>query len=122
MADDIAALLATVLTLENLFRSDFEDGSLEQLVVSGQPMVKVALAKVGAHWLVTGLPIVLLAPLLVERSAVFPTSARGSAAGAGGFLPPSATSPGGTATKSRRGSDGDVRADSSRYSSIGVCI
>ncbi len=60
----IAALLATVLTLENLFRSDFEDGSLEQLVVSGQPMVKVALAKVGAHWLVTGLPIVLLAPLL----------------------------------------------------------
>ena len=60
----IAALLATVLTLENLFRSDFEDGSLEQLVLSGQPLVKVALAKVGAHWLVTGLPIVLLAPLL----------------------------------------------------------
>ena len=60
----IAALLATVLTLENLFRSDFEDGSLEQLVLSGQPLVKIALAKVGAHWLVTGLPIVLLAPLL----------------------------------------------------------
>jgi heme exporter protein B len=60
----IAALLATVLSLDSLFRSDFEDGSLEQLVVSGQPLALVALAKVFAHWLVAGLPLVLLSPLL----------------------------------------------------------
>lgn len=60
----IAALLATVLSLDSLFRSDFEDGSLEQLVVSGQPLALVALAKVFAHWLVAGLPLVLMSPLL----------------------------------------------------------
>lgn len=60
----IAALLATVLSLEGLFRGDYEDGSLEQLVVSGHPLTLVALAKVLVHWLVAGLPIVLLSPLL----------------------------------------------------------
>jgi len=60
----IAALLATVLSLDSLFRSDFEDGSLEQLVISGHPLALVALAKVLAHWLVAGLPLVLLSPLL----------------------------------------------------------
>ena len=45
-------------------RSDFEDGSLEQLLISGHPLALVALAKVLVHWLVAGLPIVLLSPLL----------------------------------------------------------
>lgn len=60
----IAALLATVLSLDSLFRPDFEDGSLEQWVLAGHSLAWVALAKVLAHWLVAGLPIVLLAPLL----------------------------------------------------------
>ncbi len=60
----IAALLATVLSLDSLFRSDYEDGSLEQLVVSGHSLALVALAKAGVHWAVAGLPIVLLSPLL----------------------------------------------------------
>ena len=60
----IAALLATVLSLDSLFRSDFEDGTLEQMVLSGQPLALIALARIVAHWLVAGLPIVLLAPLL----------------------------------------------------------
>jgi heme exporter protein B len=60
----IAALLATVVSLDALFRSDFEDGTLEQFVISGHPLTLIALAKIAAHWLVAGLPIVLLSPLL----------------------------------------------------------
>lgn len=60
----IAALLATVLSLETLFRSDFEDGTLEQFAISGHPVTAIAFAKIFAHWLVAGLPIVLLSPLL----------------------------------------------------------
>lgn len=60
----IAALLATVISLDSLFRADFEDGSLEQFLISGQPLAVVALAKIIAHWLVAGLPLVLLSPLL----------------------------------------------------------
>lgn len=60
----VAALLATLLSLENLFRSDFEDGALEQLLLSPQPASILMLAKVLAHWLVTGLPLLILAPLL----------------------------------------------------------
>ena len=60
----IAALLATVISLDALFRSDFEDGTLEQFVISGHPLTLIALAKILAHWLVAGLPIVLLSPLL----------------------------------------------------------
>jgi len=60
----IAALLATVLSLDSLFRSDFEDGTLEQMVLSGQSLALIALARTVAHWLVAGLPIVLLSPLL----------------------------------------------------------
>jgi heme exporter protein B len=60
----IAALLATVLSLDALFRSDFEDGTLEQMILSGQPLALIALARTLAHWLVAGLPIVLLSPLL----------------------------------------------------------
>jgi len=60
----IAALLATVISLDALFRSDFEDGTLEQFVISGHPLTLISLAKIIAHWLVAGLPIVLLSPLL----------------------------------------------------------
>jgi heme exporter protein B len=60
----VIALLATLLSLDSLFRSDFEDGSLEQLVLSPQPLYFMAIAKVLAHWLTTGLPLTLVAPLL----------------------------------------------------------
>jgi len=60
----IAALLATVISLDSLFRSDFEDGTLEQYLISGHPLTLIALAKTLAHWLVAGLPLVLLSPLL----------------------------------------------------------
>jgi heme exporter protein B len=60
----IAALLATVISLDTLFRSDFEDGSLDQILISGLPVSVAALAKITAHWLVSGLPLVLLSPLL----------------------------------------------------------
>jgi heme exporter protein B len=60
----VAALLAALLSLETIFRSDFEDGSLEQLVLSPHPASVLVIAKVVAHWLVTGLPLILLAPLL----------------------------------------------------------
>ena len=60
----VAALLATMLSLDSMFRSDFEDGSLEQLLLSAHPVSVLVLAKVCAHWLVTGVPLMLVAPLL----------------------------------------------------------
>jgi heme exporter protein B len=60
----VAALLAVLLSLDGLFRSDFEDGSLEQWVLSSHPLPLLALTKVLAHWLFSGLALVLLAPLL----------------------------------------------------------
>ena len=60
----VVALLATLLSLDSLFRSDFEDGTLEQLLMSPQPLFFQVLAKVMVHWLVTGLPLTLMAPLL----------------------------------------------------------
>lgn len=60
----VAALLASLLSLDSLFRFDFEDGSLEQLALSIHPLPLLVLAKVLAHWLVTGLPLMVLAPLL----------------------------------------------------------
>ncbi len=60
----VAALLAVLLSLDGLFRSDFEDGSLEQWVVSPHPLALLVLAKVLAHWVLSGLALVLLAPLL----------------------------------------------------------
>jgi heme exporter protein B len=59
-----AALLATLLSLNSLFVTDHEDGSLEQLLVSPQPLVALALGKTAAHWLTSGLPLVILSPLL----------------------------------------------------------
>ena len=60
----VAALLSVLLSLDGLFRSDFEDGSLEQWVLSSHPLPLLVLAKVLAHWAFSGLALVLLAPLL----------------------------------------------------------
>lgn len=60
----IGALLATLLSIDTLFRSDFDDGSLEQMLLSPQPLSLLVLAKVIAHWMVSGLPLTLMTPLL----------------------------------------------------------
>ncbi|WP_369601770.1 heme exporter protein CcmB [Hahella sp. SMD15-11] len=60
----VAALLATLLSLDGLFRADYEDGALEQMVIAPQPLFMIVLAKTLAHWLVTGLPLLLLSPVL----------------------------------------------------------
>lgn len=60
----VTALLSVMLSMESLFRSDYDDGSLEQLLLSPQPLYFQLLVKVLGHWLVTGLPLVVLAPLL----------------------------------------------------------
>ncbi|WP_447591852.1 heme exporter protein CcmB [Aquipseudomonas campi] len=60
----VAALLAVLLSLDGLFRSDFEDGSLEQWVLSSHPLPLLVLAKVLAHWAFSGLALVILSPLL----------------------------------------------------------
>ena len=59
----VAALLSALLSFERLFRDDYIDGSLEQLILTSQPLVLTALAKVLAHWLLTGLPLILLSPI-----------------------------------------------------------
>jgi len=60
----VAALLAAMLSLERLFRDDFSDGALEQMMLMPHPLGLLALAKVIAHWLLTGLPLLLVSPLL----------------------------------------------------------
>jgi heme exporter protein B len=56
--------VAALLSLDSIFRSDFEDGTLEQLLLSSHPVSVLVLAKVLAHWLITGLPLLLISPLL----------------------------------------------------------
>ena len=60
----VSALLAVLLSLDRLFKQDYEDGSLDQLMLSPNPLMILVLAKVTAHWLLTGLPLVIVAPLL----------------------------------------------------------
>jgi heme exporter protein B len=60
----VSALLAAMLSLDSLFRSDFDDGSLEQILLSPHPASILVLGKIIAHWLVTGLPLLIVAPLL----------------------------------------------------------
>ena len=60
----VTALLATMLSLDNLFRSDFEDGSLEQMTLLKTPLSMLVTAKITAHWVITGLPLILITPLL----------------------------------------------------------
>ena len=73
----VGALLATLLSLDNLFRSDFDDGALEQMLVSPEPLSVIVLAKITAHWLVTGAPLTVCAPLLGGLLAL-PGSATGT--------------------------------------------
>lgn len=62
----VAVLLAGLLTLDLLFRSDLEDGSLEQLLLAPAPLAWLIAVRIGVHWLVTALPLLLLAPMLAE--------------------------------------------------------
>ncbi len=60
----IAALLATLLSVDSLFRQDYEDGALELTLLSPQPLFVLVLGKVIAHWLVTAVPLICVAPVL----------------------------------------------------------
>ncbi|HKX59063.1 MAG TPA: heme exporter protein CcmB [Steroidobacteraceae bacterium] len=66
----VAALLASLLGLELLFRSDHVDGTLEQMLLAGQPLSLLALAKGVAHWTTCGLPLVLLSPFVATGLGV----------------------------------------------------
>ena len=60
----VGALLATMLGLQRMFATDHADGTLEQMVLSSAPLPLLVAGKIAAHWVVSGLPVVLLAPLL----------------------------------------------------------
>lgn len=60
----VAAMLSSLLALESLFRPDVEDGTMEQWTLSGQPLAWLLLAKTAAHWLLSGLPLVVIAPIV----------------------------------------------------------
>lgn len=66
----VSALLASLLSLDSLFKSDADDGTLEQLALSGQGLVVIVVAKTLAHWLVSGASLVLLAPLVGTALAI----------------------------------------------------
>lgn len=68
----VAAVLAALLSLDRLFQSDFEDGSLELIALSPLPLELTALAKITAHWLTTGLPLTLLSPVLALMFSLTP--------------------------------------------------
>jgi heme exporter protein B len=65
----VGALLSSLLALESLFRADLEDGTLEQLTLSGQPLAWLLLSKTLAHWLLSGVPLVIAAPLIATSLA-----------------------------------------------------
>ena len=60
----VAALLSTLLGLQRMFAADYMDGALEQLILTPQSLVLLVAGKIAAHWLVSGLPLVLLAPII----------------------------------------------------------
>ncbi len=60
----VAALLATMLGLQRMFSADHADGTLEQMAISPTPLIMLVVGKIGAHWLVSGLPLVVVAPIL----------------------------------------------------------
>ncbi|GIZ52705.1 heme exporter protein CcmB [Noviherbaspirillum aridicola] len=63
----VAALLASMLALGRLFAPDYADGTLEQMALSPEPLTVIVIGKVLAHWIVSGLPLVLLSPLLAVQ-------------------------------------------------------
>jgi len=60
----VAALMAAMLSMERLFQADYEDGSLELLTLAPMPLEITVLAKIAVHWLTTGLPLIVVSPLL----------------------------------------------------------
>lgn len=72
-----AALLSSLLALEFLFRDDAQDGTLEQYVLSGQSLTWLLLAKTASHWLLTGIPLALTAPLAAVALGASPSSLPG---------------------------------------------
>jgi heme exporter protein B len=76
----VAALLASLLSLDSVFKSDADDGTLEQLALSGQGLVVIVVAKTLAHWLVSGASLVLLSPLVGTALAI-PVGAFGTMLG-----------------------------------------
>ncbi|MCW8333054.1 heme exporter protein CcmB [Vibrio sp. SCSIO 43135] len=60
----VAALLSALLSLERLFRDDFQDGALEQMMLMPVPLPLVVISKVISHWILTGLPLIMISPLL----------------------------------------------------------
>lgn len=60
----VCALLSCMLSLPRMFAADYVDGTLEQLIISNQPTLLIALMKILAHWVLSGLPLVLVAPLI----------------------------------------------------------
>lgn len=70
----VAAMLSSLLALESLFRQDVDDGSMEQWALSGQPLAWLLLAKTVGHWLLSGLPLVVVSPLVATALGV-PASA-----------------------------------------------
>lgn len=66
----VAALLSSLLASDSLLKSDAQDGTLEQYVLSGQPLTLLLLAKTAAHWILSGLPLVLISPLVAATLGV----------------------------------------------------
>lgn len=73
----VTALLATLLSLGRLFEQDWQDGTLEQMLLSPEPLALIVIAKVLAHWLMAGLPLVLLSPVLALQFGL-PAEAAGT--------------------------------------------
>ena len=78
----VCAALATLLSLDRLFQADYDDGSLELIVIGPLPAEAIAFAKILAHWLTTGLPLTLLAPVV---ALLFDLPTRGYGALIGGL-------------------------------------
>jgi heme exporter protein B len=70
----VAALLASMLSLPRMFASDHVDGTLEQMLVSGAPLGAIVLGKTVAHWIVSGVPLVLISPVLAIQYDLAPES------------------------------------------------
>jgi heme exporter protein B len=83
----VAAMLASLLSLESLFRPDVEDGTMEQWALSAQPLSILLLAKTFTHWLLSGLPLVLMSPVVGTAlglpASVWPVLALSLALGTG---------------------------------------
>lgn len=70
----VAALLSALLSLDSLFRSDYQDGTLEQLVLGSQPLAIMVIARVVAHWLMSAVPLLLLSPVLAVSLNLSPNA------------------------------------------------